>query len=191
MLDLVNKNIDAVVVDTPVAANYALQSAQFKGKLKIVGEIVTNEALRADRAEGRPQEGLLPLFNAGLKNVKASGEYDKIYAKWIGAKPARQRQAPAAAAATRPIATDTRYAAANCDYGGELKSIEAVDDSTVKFTLCQPDVAFPSKVAFSAFGIHSAEHLQATGGGGRAARQAHRHRPLHAGQVAARATASS
>ena len=41
MLDLVNKNIDAVVVDTPVAANFALQSDQFKGKLKMVGEIVT------------------------------------------------------------------------------------------------------------------------------------------------------
>ena len=30
----------------------------------------------------------------------------------------------------------------------------------------QPDVAFPSKVAFSAFQIHPSEHLQATGGGG-------------------------
>ena len=36
MLDLLNKNIDAVVVDTPVAADFALNSPQFKGKLKIV-----------------------------------------------------------------------------------------------------------------------------------------------------------
>lgn len=64
------------------------------------------------------------------------------------------------------VITDTSYAAVDCSYGGELKSIEAVDNMTVKFTLCQPDVAFPSKAAFSAFGIHSADQLKATGGTG-------------------------
>ena len=59
-----------------------------------------------------------------------------------------------------------RYAAPDCDYGGELKAIEAVDDGTVRFTLCAPDVAFPSKVAHSSFAIHPSEHLEATGGGG-------------------------
>jgi len=58
------------------------------------------------------------------------------------------------------------YAAENCDYGGELLSIEAVDELTVKLTLCTPDPAFPSKVAFSAFAIHSSDYLEATGGGG-------------------------
>jgi len=82
LLDLVNKNIDAFVVDTPVAANYALQSDQFKGKLKIVGEPFTEEVYGIMVQKGDPK-GVLPLFNAGLKNVKASGEYDKIYAKWI------------------------------------------------------------------------------------------------------------
>ena len=38
-------------------------------------------------------------------------------------------------------------------YAGNLAGIEAVDAQTVKFTLCNPDVAFPSKVAFSALGI--------------------------------------
>ncbi|HMR67333.1 MAG TPA: ABC transporter substrate-binding protein, partial [Anaerolineae bacterium] len=47
-----------------------------------------------------------------------------------------------------------------------LKSIEAVDDLTVKFSLCRPDVAFPSKVAFSAFQIHPSEYLESTGGTG-------------------------
>ena len=61
-------------------------------------------------------------------------------------------------------ATDTMYEAVSCDYGGEFKSIEAVDDSTVKFTLCAPDVAFPSKAAFSAFAIHSAKQLKETAG---------------------------
>jgi ABC-type transport system substrate-binding protein len=55
---------------------------------------------------------------------------------------------------------------AECEYGGILKTIEAVDDLTVKFTLCRPDVAFPSKVAFSAFQIHPSEYLESTGGGG-------------------------
>jgi peptide/nickel transport system substrate-binding protein len=58
------------------------------------------------------------------------------------------------------------YSAENCDYGGEFLSIEAVDEYTVKFTLCYPDPAFPSKAAFSAFAIHSSDYLEATGGGG-------------------------
>ena len=86
MLDLLNKNVDAVVVDTPVAAGYALQSDQFKGKLKIASEIVTNEVYGLTVKKGDPKK-LLPLFNAGLKNIKASGEYKKIYEKWIGKAP--------------------------------------------------------------------------------------------------------
>ncbi len=62
--------------------------------------------------------------------------------------------------------TDTNYSAADCKYGGTIKSIQAVDDNTVKFTLCLPDPAFPSKVAFSSVGIVSEKQLQATGGGG-------------------------
>jgi peptide/nickel transport system substrate-binding protein len=53
-----------------------------------------------------------------------------------------------------------------CTYGGEFKSIEAVDAMTVKFTLCYPDAAFPAKVASTAMGIHPSEYLEATGGGG-------------------------
>lgn len=51
-----------------------------------------------------------------------------------------------------------------CEYGGIIQSIEAVDALTVKFTLCVPDPAFPSKAAFQAFGIQSATHLEETGG---------------------------
>jgi polar amino acid transport system substrate-binding protein len=83
MMDLVNKNIDAVIVDTPVAANYALQAEQFKGKLKMAFQIVTDERYGLTVQKGDPKN-VLALFNAGLKNVKASGEYDKIYQKWIG-----------------------------------------------------------------------------------------------------------
>lgn len=58
------------------------------------------------------------------------------------------------------------YSAESCDYGGNLLSIEAVDESTVVFTLCNPDPAFPSKAAFSALSIFPSEYLEATGGGG-------------------------
>jgi len=58
------------------------------------------------------------------------------------------------------------YSAPDCEYGGEFKTIEAVDALTVRFELCFSDVAFRSRVAFSAFGIHSAEYLEETGGGG-------------------------
>jgi len=80
-----------------------------------------------------------------------------------------------AAVATEPAAEEAApvgpfepmsMAAENCDYGGLFKAIEAVDELTVKFTLCQPDPAFPAKVAFSSFAINDADYLTATGGGG-------------------------
>lgn len=55
---------------------------------------------------------------------------------------------------------------ADCAYGGQIKAVEAVDKMTVKFTFCYPDPAFPSKVAFSAFAVHSSEYLNKTGGTG-------------------------
>ncbi len=54
--------------------------------------------------------------------------------------------------------------APDCEYGGEIQSIEAVDEFTVKFNLCVPDPAFPSKIAFSSFAIQPQEHLEATEG---------------------------
>ncbi len=47
-----------------------------------------------------------------------------------------------------------------------IQSIEATDASTVVFTLCAPDPAFPSKVAFAAFGINDSDYLTEMGGGG-------------------------
>ena len=54
--------------------------------------------------------------------------------------------------------------APSCDYGGEFKSIEAVDAKTVKFSLCYADPAFPSKVAFSVFAIQDKDYLDANSG---------------------------
>lgn len=80
--------------------------------------------------------------------------------------------APAPAPTEEPAATEEPMAAfegmmaeaPNCDYGGEIKSIEAVDEFTVKISLCVPDPAFPSKIAFTSFAVQPAEHLQATNG---------------------------
>jgi len=56
--------------------------------------------------------------------------------------------------------------AENCDYGGKVLSIEAVDELTVVFTLCRPDPAFLAKVAFTPFGIQPEEYIAFTGGTG-------------------------
>lgn len=57
-------------------------------------------------------------------------------------------------------------AAEDCDYGGKISSIEAVDELTVVFNLCKPDPAFLAKIAFIPFGIQPAEYFDATGGTG-------------------------
>ena len=46
-------------------------------------------------------------------------------------------------------------------YTGLFKKISALDAKTVEFQLCSPDVAFLSKVAFSAFGIQDSAYLDA------------------------------
>lgn len=49
--------------------------------------------------------------------------------------------------------------APDCDYGGKVKSIEALDELTVRFTMCKPDPAFLAKVAFTPFAIYPSEWL--------------------------------
>jgi peptide/nickel transport system substrate-binding protein len=79
--------------------------------------------------------------------------------------------APEPTKAPEPTATEAVAAyegmkvdAGSCDYGGEFKTIEAVDESTVKFTLCFPDPAFPSKVAFDVFAIVDQDYLDKVAG---------------------------
>lgn len=78
---------------------------------------------------------------------------------------------PAAQGTSAPAGSFTpmKVTAPDCNYGtadapAKLKSIEAVDQFTVKFTLCAPDPAFASKVAFSVFGITSKANLDKTAG---------------------------
>lgn len=92
--------------------------------------------------------------------------------------PATEAPAPTAAPTEAPAATEPAAAteapvagyegmmveADSCDYGGEFKSIEAVDQYTVKFTLCYQDPDFLSKVAFTVFAIQDQEYLDANSG---------------------------
>ena len=58
------------------------------------------------------------------------------------------------------------FAAADCDYGGNLSSIEAVDALTVRVTLCNPDAIFHQEMASLGMAIHPSEYLNETGGTG-------------------------
>jgi polar amino acid transport system substrate-binding protein len=84
-MDLTNGTVDAVVVDTPVAAQYVLTSETFKGKFMIVGQPFTDEQYGLVVRKNQDTE-LLSLFNDGLKKIKADGTYDAIYTKWISGK---------------------------------------------------------------------------------------------------------
>jgi peptide/nickel transport system substrate-binding protein len=47
-------------------------------------------------------------------------------------------------------------------YSGLIKSVVATDANTVTFTLCRPDPAFLSKIAFSPFAIYSSDWIDST-----------------------------
>ncbi len=79
--DLVNGRIAGVVIDTPVAANYALQNEQYKGKLKIVGKPFTQEFYGVAVKKGNTK--VLDLINAGLKKIIDNGTEAKLEAQWL------------------------------------------------------------------------------------------------------------
>ncbi len=76
------------------------------------------------------------------------------------AAPATEAPAVQAPAAFEPLS----LAADNCDYGGEFKSVEALDEFTVKFSLCYPDPAFIAKLPMMSFAIQDKEYLDANSG---------------------------
>jgi len=51
--------------------------------------------------------------------------------------------------------------APDCDYGGLIKEIAALDAMTVQISMCVPEPAFPSKAALSAFSIQPKEWIEA------------------------------
>jgi ABC-type transport system substrate-binding protein len=132
-----------------------------------VGEPVFIENLAAAFDRNSPLDGtsLVAKVSEAIDAMHADGTLSKLSKKWFdGADLTVVSGGEAAAPAAE--GEEAMAADAECEYGGEFKTIEAVDDLTVKFSLCAPDVAFPSKVAFSAFQIHPSEYLESTGGTG-------------------------
>ncbi|AEH44267.1 extracellular solute-binding protein family 3 [Thermodesulfatator indicus DSM 15286] len=83
MQDLINGNLDAVVCDDPVAANYAQQKEGFKDKLKFAGVIETKEAEYYGIAVRKGNKEVLDLINKGIKAVKEKGIEEQLIKKWI------------------------------------------------------------------------------------------------------------
>ena len=52
------------------------------------------------------------------------------------------------------------------DCQGQFRRIQAMDEHTVEFELCNSDPAFLSKIAFTPFAIYPQEYLESTGGSG-------------------------
>ena len=149
---LANGDLDAILNDGPTSADIIKANPEMGATL--VGEPFTDEFYGIAVNKDKPE--VKDAINTGLAAIRASGEYQEIYDKWFGTPEAGEAGEEALMVVEAP----------NCDYGGEFLKMEAVDELTVRFTLCAPDVAFPSKVAFSAFAIHPSEYLESTGGGG-------------------------
>lgn len=79
VLDLINGNIDAVIQDEPASE----ASATAEEELTIVGIIKTNENFGFFVQEGDPN-GLLPLLNDGVKQLKELGVYDNLVRAYMG-----------------------------------------------------------------------------------------------------------
>lgn len=83
MKDLVNGRLDAVICDDAVAADYALQNPDFSKTLTLAFLIKPDQPEYLGFAIKKGDTATLDLVNKGLKAVKASGEYQKIFDKWF------------------------------------------------------------------------------------------------------------
>jgi len=72
--DLVNGNVDAVVLDSPVAQRYAAMRP-----VEIVGVIVTGENYGLAVNEGNSE--LLEKLNEGLRRIRENGKMNELIAK--------------------------------------------------------------------------------------------------------------
>jgi polar amino acid transport system substrate-binding protein len=78
--DLINNRVEAVVIDTPVAAMY-VKNPKFAGKIKMVGEPMTNEFYGIVVKKGNTE--LLTKINAALKTLTDNGKLEELKAKWL------------------------------------------------------------------------------------------------------------
>lgn len=79
--DLVAGRIDAVVTDTPVAADFAMQREEYRAKLRIVGDSFTEEYYGILVQKGNSD--LLSKINKGLAAVQDKGIDKELEEKWL------------------------------------------------------------------------------------------------------------
>jgi len=77
-LDLVNRQVDAVVADDPLVEAFI---KKYASDLKIVGQALTSEEYGIAVKKGAPE--ILAAINKGLEMVKAQGVIEQLTAKWI------------------------------------------------------------------------------------------------------------
>ncbi|EXI62687.1 arginine ABC transporter substrate-binding protein [Mannheimia granulomatis] len=85
ILDIQNGRIDAIFGDVPVL----VEMIQKHDGLDFTGEKIDNPSYFGNGlgiATNLKNQGLVDQFNGALKAIKDSGEYQKIYDKWMSAK---------------------------------------------------------------------------------------------------------
>ncbi len=75
---LLNRDVDAVIIDSVAGLGFM---AQHPGKLKTVGEKLTEEQLGIVVREGNAE--LRDAFNAALRALREDGTLDRLYRKWF------------------------------------------------------------------------------------------------------------
>lgn len=83
MEDLFNGRIEGVVCDDPVAAQYALQKAEYAAKMKIGAVLETGDEFYG-MAVQKGNKAALDLLNKGIAEVQKKGIDKELKKKWIG-----------------------------------------------------------------------------------------------------------
>lgn len=78
--DLVRNRVDGVVLD--LFSAYAFASGVYKGSIRIIPAVITDEAIRVVSTRDGQGEDLIPLINQGLEELKINGAYQKLLKKW-------------------------------------------------------------------------------------------------------------
>lgn len=79
--ELAQGTIDGMVADVPLIVDYLLNNSKYTNLFVAIGAPMTSEEYGIALKKGN--EELKAKINAGLAKVISSGEYDKIYSKWI------------------------------------------------------------------------------------------------------------
>ena len=77
VMQLKNGDVNAIIIDKPVAENYM---HQHEGEFKTVGKVLNAESYGMAVKKGNTE--LKEKLNTGLKNIVKSGEFKKICDKW-------------------------------------------------------------------------------------------------------------